>query len=66
MRIQVNTNFIFNNFIRLQMQEIDIVSNASSQYVFVDFMLEPLKQTESDLWKLNNESKIVKKELEVN
>lgn len=42
-RIQINTNFIFNNFLRLQMQEIDIVGNASSMYIFVDFMFEPLK-----------------------
>lgn len=54
MRAQINTNFIFNNFIRLQMQEIDIVGSASSKYVFMDIILESIEGTESELSKIGS------------
>lgn len=38
-RIQINTNFVFNNFLRVQMQEMDIAKNATTtMQVFTDFI----------------------------
>lgn len=44
MRIQLNTNFIFNNFLRVQMQEIDFCRNVKSKgHVFADFLFSAEK-----------------------
>ncbi len=38
-RIQVNTNFVYNAFMRVQMQEIDISKHANvNSQVFADFL----------------------------
>ena len=60
LRFQMNTNFIFNNFIRFQMQEIDIVSSATSKYVFMDMIVKGIQGTYSDLSQLT-----MKKEVKV-
>ena len=47
-RIQLNTNFIFNNLFRVQMQEIDIVKAAKYRgQVFTDFLFQTVEGTES-------------------
>lgn len=40
LRIQINTNFIFNNFVRIQKQEIDIAKDFGicEEQVFADFI----------------------------
>lgn len=39
LRINLNTNFIFNNFIRVQMNEIDICKSAKVKMpIFADFL----------------------------
>lgn len=49
MRIQINTNFIFNNFLRVQMQEIDFTHNVtkSNGHIFTDFLFSTVKDQQT-------------------
>ena len=37
-RMQLNTNFIWDVFTRVQMQDMDVVGDVGGKYLFVDVM----------------------------
>lgn len=53
MRIQLNTNFVFNCFLRVPMQEIDFCKNVTFKtHAFTDFLFLAVKDKYSELSKL--------------
>lgn len=50
MRVQLNTNFVFNSFIRVPMHQIDFCKNVDTKgQTFTDFLFLPEKGKYSEL-----------------
>jgi len=59
-RIQINTNFVFNNFVRVQKQEMDLCKNVKMKgQVFTDFMFETLEGKSSKLSRINKKDEYI-------